>query len=151
MRIAIGRLLGLMVCVALGVGCSSKPPLVAVKGTVKLDGKAVAHAHVCFWPEEEGGDPVKKGYGMSITDENGRFVIKDMYGTEGLFPGKYKVTFSLYVDSKGNPIPPNSKANEVYGGAKDIMPKDLQDPRTTPERAEVPRGGLEKDFDLSSR
>jgi hypothetical protein len=125
--------------------------LVPAKGVVKLDGKAVAFAHVCFWPAEEGGDPVKKGYGMGITDTEGQFVIKDLYGKEGLFPGKYKVTFSLYVDSKGKPIPPDSKADEVYGGARDIMPKDYQDPRTTKQAAEVPSSGAEFAFDLKSR
>lgn len=133
------------------VGCSPSPKLVPAKGIVKLDGKPVAHVHVCFWPEEDGADLMKRGYGMGISDVEGHFVIKDLYGNEGIFPGKYKVTVSLYVDRKGKPIPPNSKPDEVYGGARDIMPRQYNDPRTTPLRAEVPATGLNKTFEISSR
>lgn len=133
-------------------GCSSRPALVSVKGTIRIDGKLIAGVAVYFWPTvDRGGDPNKQGYGTAYTDAEGRFAVKNLFGEEGLYAGEYKVTFSRFIDSEGKPIAPGSKANEVYGGARDLMPKRYQDPDTTPEKVKVPGAGLDASFDLKSR
>ena len=137
--------------VLLLAGCSSMPPLVPVKAIVKLDGKPVEHCDVCFWSVNPGTDPGRTGYGVGRTDAEGRIVVKDLFGKEGLFPGKYQVTFSLYVTAQGKPISTNAKPDEVYGGARDIMPLKYQKQQTTDIIVDVPKSGLDTTFDLSSK
>lgn len=144
------EILLLSVCGIAFLGCSSTPSLVPVKGVVRLDGKPIENVFVCFWALEP-GDPSRTGYGLGVTDADGNVVIKDLFGKEGIFPGKYKVTFSLWVNAQGVPIAVNAKVRDVYGGARDIMPKKYQRQETTDVTVEVPSKGLEQAFDLSSK
>jgi hypothetical protein len=135
----------------LALGCSSAPRLTPVQATVTLDGKPVEFVHVCFWALEVSSDPARTGYGMGITDAEGKVTAKDLFGKEGLFPGRYKVTFSLYVTAQGKPISTNAKQDEVYGGARDIMPKKYQSQDTTDIQIEVPAKGLTTTFELKTK
>jgi hypothetical protein len=149
-RIRSIHILLFSMCCLVGSGCSSTPSLVPAKGVVRLDGKPIENVFVCFWALEP-GDPSRTGYGLGITDAQGNVVVKDLFGKEGIFPGKYKVTFSLYVNAQGEPIAVNAKARDVYGGARDIMPKKYQKQETTDVLVEVPSKGLEQAFELSSK
>jgi hypothetical protein len=130
-------------------GCG-KPPMVSVKGVVTYNGKPLKGCEVGLFPAVENFDPNKHGYGFGITDENGNFEIQHPNGEKGIYPGEYRVTFVAWVDSKGNPIPPDAKPSEYPGGVKNLLPSKYESLADTPERVTVPRSGLEKSFDLSS-
>jgi len=64
-------------------GCSGRPNVVPVAGTVTLDGKPLAHAVVAFNPAAMPGKIEAPGPGsMAVTDEQGRFELK-IIGTDG--------------------------------------------------------------------
>ena len=128
-------------------GCG-KPPMVRVTGVVKLNGKPVQHCKVGFFPDVEQFNPDKHGFGYGVTDANGAYVMKHPQGEEGIWPGRYKVTLVLWVDSKGKPLPVDTKPSEVPGGVKNLMPIPYESLSTTPEIVTVPAEGLQKDFDV---
>jgi hypothetical protein len=79
-------------------GCQGEGP--EIKGTVKLDGKALDGVRVSFLPL----DP-KLGGAVAETDATGAFKIMPQADGVTLMPGKYGVTFSRMVDAQGN-VPP---------------------------------------------
>lgn len=129
-------------------GCG-KPPLVSVKGNVKFKNKPVAHCKVVFFPAVSQFDPDRHGMGFGVTDEQGNFEIQHPQGEKGIYPGDYKVSFVLWVDSKGKVLPPDTKPSEVPGGVKNLFPAVYEAPSTTPEQVSVPSSGLTKDFSIS--
>lgn len=140
-------LLAVMPAVALP-GCG-KPPMVPVKGVVTFAGKPLSGCKVAFFPDVEGFDPAKHGYGYGVTDAQGAFEVQHPNGEKGIYPGRYKVTFVAWVDNQGKPIPPHAKPSEVPGGVKNLLPVRYESLGTTPELASVPREGLDQTFALS--
>jgi hypothetical protein len=143
---AIAQSLGLIVLASAAAGCSSKPPMVAVTGVVTLNGKPVEHCKVCFFPEAEDANPEEHGYGLTFTDAEGRYSLANTVGESGIFPGRYKVVLVWYTDKNGKVLPPTAKPSETPGGFINQMPKEYEDPRTSPETVEIPKAGLTKDF-----
>ncbi|MBY0457395.1 MAG: hypothetical protein K2V38_08670 [Gemmataceae bacterium] len=141
-----------LVVVALGglTGCG-KPPMVPVKGVVKAGGKPVPSCRVALFPDVPDFDPAKHGYGVGTTNEQGEFEIQHPDGTKGIWPGRYKVTFVAWVDSKGKPVPPDAKPSEVPGGVKNLLPDKYESLSETPERLTVGGDGAKADFDLTPR
>ncbi len=144
------RLLTTVAIVTVLIAGCGKPPMVTVKGTVNLDRKPLKGCKVAFFPAVDNFDPKKHGYGFGITDENGNFEIQHPNGEQGIFPGRYRVTFVAWVNSKGQPIPPDAKPSEVPGGVKNLLPPKYESLADTPEIVEVGRDGLMKTFDLTS-
>ena len=66
-------------------GCSGGGT-VATRGTVKLDGKALAGATVTFLAQDEGGRDAS-----GSTDASGVFRLTTFQPHDGAMPGKYKV------------------------------------------------------------
>ncbi|MDY3563587.1 hypothetical protein R5W23_005201 [Gemmata sp. JC673] len=149
MRWAVSLLLIAAAVVAVP-GCG-KPPMVTVKGVVKVGGKPVPHCKVGLFPDVEGFDPNKHGYGFGMTNDKGEFEIQHPNGTKGIFPGTYKVTFVAWIDSKGKPVPPETKPSEVPGGVKNLLPSKYESLSDTPERLTVTKEGAEANFDLSAQ
>jgi hypothetical protein len=141
------------VAIGLGalVGCSGEPKRVPVKAVVRLDGQPMELVIVCFVWADAVSDPSKAGFGRGISDASGRLSVVDMHGKEGMWPGRYKVTFEKYVTAQGKPIPLNAKPDEVYGGARNMMPKKYHDPDTTDVVVEVTDKGLDTVFELRSK
>lgn len=137
------RFLVLLVAVSVlpAAGCG-KPSMVSVKGTLTYKGKPLAGCKVGLYPDVENFNPEKHGYGFGITGKDGEFEIQHPNGEKGIWPGKYKVTLVAWVDSKGNPIPPDAKPSEVPGGVKNLLPSQYESLADTPERLTVPGGGL---------
>lgn len=143
-RVAVGLLLLSFVALP---GCG-KPSLVSVKGNVKFKNKPVAHCKVVFFPNVSQFDPDRHGMGFGVTDENGNFEIQHPQGEKGIWPGSYKVSFVLWVDSKGKVMPADVKPSEVPGGVKNLFPPEYEAPSTTPIEVTVSSSGLTKDFDI---
>ncbi len=120
--------------------------MVPVSGTITLNGKAVEHCQVCFFPESEDANPLEHGYGIAWTDAQGRYELQNTLGEKGIFPGKYKVVLVHFTNRQGKALPRTAKPSETPGGFVNQMPVSYMDPRTSPETVEVTRSGLEKDF-----
>ncbi len=135
--------------VALVGGC--KPQMQTAHGTLKLDGKPVANCKVGFFPDAQKFDPDRHGFGFGVTDENGAFEIKHPQGDEGIWPGKYKVTFVAWVDKAGKPLPFTVKPSEVSGGVRNLFPSVYEEPSTTTEKVTVVSGENNFDFDIKSK
>jgi hypothetical protein len=106
----LSKLSGWMACAALlssGCGGASGPELIAVCGTVLLDGKPLPNATVRFVPEVQGAEAVRPASG--VTDDNGRYALEYSSSRSGALPGKYKVVITTArapdEDEEGNPTP----------------------------------------------
>ncbi len=140
----------LVVAILFAPGCGGTPPMVLVKGVVLAGGKPVPHCKVGLFPDVEGFDPTKHGYGFGMTNEKGEFEIQHPNGTKGVWPGTYKVTLVAWVDSKGKPVPPSAKPSEVPGGVKNLLPSKYESLADTPERLTVSKDGATANFDLAA-
>lgn len=87
-------------------GCGG-PPLLTVRGNVKLDDKPLANAAVMFQSEDE------STYAMADTDENGDFELLQDESTAGLPVGKYLVTISTFVPANEDADPPEPERPEL--------------------------------------
>lgn len=132
----------LLAMVGFLVGCG-KPPMQTVQGTVKLNGKPVANCKVGFFPElteKEVFNPDRHGFGFGLTDKDGSFTIQHPQGEQGIWAGKYKVTFVAWVSPTGEPLPPEIKPSEVEGGVVNLFPDFYEAPSTTRESVKVEKG-----------
>jgi len=145
------RRAAIVVAVLFAAGCSGEPKRVPVKAVVRLDGQPMDTVLVSFFWAEPVRDPSKAGYGRGVSNADGTLVVNDMYGRDGMWPGKYKVTFEKYVTAQGKPIPLNAKPDEVYGGARNMLPKKYHNPDTTDVIVEVTDKGLDTVFELRSK
>ena len=133
----------------LAVGCG-KPPMRQVTGTVSLNGKLVEHCKVGFFPDVTEFNPDRHGFGFGVTDAQGRFTIQHPQGEQGIWSGDYKVTFTLWVDSKGKALPMETKPSEVEGGVKNLFPAEYEAPSTTPESVSVGAGDNSFNFSVTA-
>jgi hypothetical protein len=85
-----------------------------------------------------------------VTDAEGRFTIQHPQGEKGIWSGTYKVTFTLWVDRNGKPLPMETKPSEVEGGVKNLFPLEYEAPSTTPESVSVGSGENNFEFSISA-
>lgn len=141
-----------LVCsVLVGIAGCGKPPMLSVGGTVKLDGVAVADCKVGFFPDTSKFDPDRHGFGFGVTDKEGKFTIQHPQGEKGIYPGKYKVTFVLWVDNKGKVMPMDTKPSEVEGGVFNRFPAKYEAPHTTTETVSVANAENNFEFNIASK
>lgn len=139
-----------LLCV-LTIGCG-KPTPVPVTGRVTVDGKPMAGIRVVFLPDTSSYDPDRHGSGSGTTDADGKFALKSGNGETGIWPGKYKVTFSLWVEKKTNkPIAPEAKPSEVPGGVVNLLASRYESSSDTPEAMTVSGSSANKEFAISSK
>ena len=118
-----------VVVLTLAVGCSSKPPLVAVTGTVAMAGKPASGMGVAFWPMDPAVPLTNLNSGIVFTDETGRFAYGSTEQGTGLSPGEYKLTFTRIVDKSGKPAPFDKPGED---GAKELVAGPYLDRAKTP-------------------
>jgi hypothetical protein len=143
-------LLGLLSCGLLMVaGCPGTggdlPDVVPVSGTVTLDGEPVSGVMVTFSP----GDTTRGGICTGITDESGRYELKDGQQHVGAPPGQYAVTCSKFVMPDGSLFTSDGSISPMEAGAKELFPQYSQEGGSE-LTATVPAGGGTIDFDLKS-
>lgn len=123
MRIATSLAPGLLICVLIGCG-SDRLRTVPVRGTVKLDGKAVPNGTIMFVPSS----------GPTATAEiqpDGSYSLTTYQKGDGAVPGNYTVVVIAMADTskvlpeERNPLPPS------------IVPDLYTSVATSPLRAEV--------------
>lgn len=108
-----------VVCVASIAGCDGKPKVVAVSGTLTQNGKPVPFMTIHFVPADG-----RASWG--VTDENGRFSLKQDSKTPGVAVGSHTVwvewrplTPTDEMDPKNARKPSNVEAlQEKFGSAK---------------------------------
>jgi len=129
-------------------GCSNPeagaPPGERVSGTVTLDGKPVPGATVIFLPV--GSTPGDACTG--VTDQSGKYELKNRYGKPAVPVGEYKVTCSV-GGGPGSDAP-------AGGAAPAPAPSVTIPPRYALEhesdlKAKVPAGGGTIDFKLTGK
>ena len=132
-------------------GCQGEGP--EIKGTVKLDGKALDGVRVSFVPL----DP-KLGGAVAETDASGAFKILPQADGVTLKPGKYGVTFSRMVDAQGNVPPARDRLIlEKAGKLREWIPakysgQTVMRADTPPaEIVEIKDGPADLPFDLKSQ
>jgi hypothetical protein len=130
-------------------GCT--PPMRSVVGTVLLDGEPIGNCKVGFFPDTTEFNPDRHGFGFGVTDEKGSFKIQHPQGEEGIWAGKYKVTFVAWVNSAGKSLPMDIKPSEVSGGVKNRFPDKYEAPSTSPESVTVTSGENIFNFDIKSK
>lgn len=138
-------LLGLAVGCGGGADAKPLPVTVPVSGLVTLDGQPLASATVTFIPQGQTKGTDCKG----MTDESGKYVLKQQHGTEGAPPGNYKVVISRLLRGDGTPLP---KEGGGDGGiATETLSRRYSDITKTKLTAVVPEKGGEFKFDLKGK
>jgi hypothetical protein len=104
-----------------GCGRSGDSETVPVAGTIIVDGRPAGYASIQFLPVEH---TLGNG-GGAITDANGRYSIVTPKKTNGLAPGKYKITISRRLNKDGSPADP--KIPPADSAAAESLPKKFSD------------------------
>jgi hypothetical protein len=125
-----------VVC-ALVAGCSDRPKLAKVKGTVTLDGKPLAAGSVTF--EAKG---VRSATGKII---NGEIVEVTTYDTgDGAPVGSHRIAVSATADAGAavvaNPGESSKVPKSEYMSGKSLIPTAYNDPGTSGLTAEIKSG-----------
>lgn len=143
--LCVGMLAGLLGCN--GGGVEPLPKTAPGSGQVKLDGKPIGGAMVTFSPKA-GTSGVEC---IGTTDDEGKYVLKQVRGGEGVPPGEYTVFINRYVDAKGIPIELDDEVAPADQGAVESLPAKYSSPIETTLSQKVPESGGEFNFDLTSR
>jgi hypothetical protein len=130
--------------VLLLAGCGDgRPELVAVTGTVKLNGEPLEGAMVSFVPVAQDGSQFQRP-STAITGSDGAFRL-GTYGTaDGIPPGRYKV--GIQKRELVGELPPDFNEELAASTPLDyrwITPRELSNPEESGLTAEVSDSGLE--------
>jgi len=140
----MNRILPVLILAVIGCGSGEQSDLVAVTGTVTLDGDPIGHTLVTFMPIES-----TPGHGGSATtDAAGKYVAMTSKGKKGLPPGTYKVVVSRRLYRDGTPPPPDEKPIESQ--ASETLPARYSDAEKT-ELLYKLAAGETKPYDLKLR
>lgn len=139
------KLVGLLTAL-LAVGCSGEFQLAPVTGEVTLDGEPLVNAAVYFQPQRSGDKQIVGPPSLGVTDESGRYSLKNTEQHNGAVVGKHVVSISTFESRMVDPA--NSDRTEVV--SKERVPKRYRAPSEL--TIEVPSGGIDTaNFDLQSR
>jgi hypothetical protein len=87
---------------AVGCGGGDGPALAPVKGRVTVGGsEPFARGIVKFFPQPNSNLNMRE----AVTDDHGNYVMKFSGNQRGLEPGDYLVSFSLFQQEDGSPLP----------------------------------------------
>ena len=136
-------------------GCGDgRPPLVSVRGVVKLDGKPVAHAEVMFVPRP-GGRP-----SSAVTNADGEFELESFREGDGALIGTHDVAIAKAERTgtteaqDADPLAPMSLDTTTSARRtqlKWLLPKKYSDVKTSGLTATVePDTENHFEFDLDS-
>jgi hypothetical protein len=141
------RWLGPVVVCLLVAGCSDRPRLGKVKGTVTFDGQPLAKGSIVF--ESPDARPA------TGTIVNGEIVEVTTYDPQDGVPvGPQKVAISAVEDAAASPAPANpGEASQAldYMSGKSLIPAMYNDPSTSGLTAEIKPGENTVEFKLVSK
>jgi hypothetical protein len=142
------RLSALLVFALVG-GCEkADPSLVAVSGTITLNGDPLAYATVTFIPKD--GTPGFGGVGK--TDAAGRYtLLGSRDNAKGIPAGEYRVVISKRLMPDGSELAPNDNTPPMMSPAKESLPDGFSSMTGTRQTASVKPDGGPYDFAVLSK
>ncbi|MBW8885063.1 MAG: carboxypeptidase regulatory-like domain-containing protein [Planctomycetia bacterium] len=94
------RSCGYMAMLMVIIGCGSSSKVVPVSGTVTLDGKPLANAHVVFQPEAGKGTVTAGAGSYGITGPDGKYTLKTSDSDQaGAVVGTHRVEIDFKTES----------------------------------------------------
>jgi hypothetical protein len=126
------------------VGCSSKPELGQVTGTVRAGGQPLANVLVTFVPQADG--PAAGTRSMGTTDEQGRYQLRTERQEAGALVGQHKVI----VEDLAIYQAPRSPDGTVLSIPRPRFAPAYSDPLHSPLTREVKLGHQTIDLDLEA-
>ena len=127
-----------------GTDTSELPKTAPVMGVVSLDGSPLEWATVTFVPS----GATKGVECVGLTDQSGKYSLKQVRGEEGVPPGEYRVVINHLVSSDGTPYKPGSEIAPITAGAVEALPVRYSNIEKTTLTANVPASGGEFPFEL---
>ncbi|MBX3448274.1 MAG: carboxypeptidase regulatory-like domain-containing protein [Planctomycetaceae bacterium] len=139
--------LGLLFVVS---GCGApqaaeQPPAQFVSGRITLDGEPLPGAIITFIPTGN----TKGDECVGQADEAGLYTLSQFRGGVGAQSGKFRVVIEHHVKPDGTPMGPGEAPREV--GAVQVLPPKYSSLASTVLEADVPEGGGEVSFELTSK
>jgi hypothetical protein len=145
--------LAIGLCGAVSWGCSPKdeeplpePVLQPVKGKLTVQGQPLAHAVITFLQVDEKGT-----LAVGETEDDGTYEVSHFF-RPGAAAGDYKVAVSYIqgIDGTVYGLGPRSSLAKPYGmiTGKERIPEEWSNLGKTTQRATVPIGGGEFNFDI---
>jgi len=96
----------------------SLPSTVAVSGVVRMDGKPLSSTSVTFVPS----GTTKGVECVGVTDDAGKYTLRQLRGGDGAPPGEYRVVVNRFVKNDGSPISLNTGEFPADVGAVESLP-----------------------------
>lgn len=130
-------------------GCGKAVPdyaedLVAVSGTVTLDGDPVEGAVVSFVAQD---GPSRLS--AATTNAEGKFSMETTQAGDGVLPGDYAIVISKLTMADGSAVPPDVAPMDV--GAEEQLPEKYSSFAVPTLSAKVTASGGEFPFELTSK
>jgi len=143
-------ILGLAGCGG-GEELADLPETAPVSGVVTMDGKPLSYATVTFVPKG-----LTKGVEcIGVTDEQGKYTLKQMRGAEGAPAGEYLVAISQFKKSDGSPFILDFSDGEpeapINQGAVESLPLKYSSVLDSILNAQVTDAGGDFPFELESK
>ncbi len=135
--------------VGCGGGTDSKqlPKTAPASGVVTLNGKPLVFATVTFVPQG-----ATKGIEcVGMTDESGKYTLKQVRGGEGVPPGEYRVVINQLATSDGTPVKPGGEVPPITLGAVESLPPIYSSFTNSKLSAKVTDTGGEFPFELKGK
>lgn len=139
--------LGLM-CVVCGCGApqaAEPPPAQFVTGRITFDGEPLPGAIVKFIPTGN----TKGDECVGVADDAGLYTLTQFRGGVGAQSGEFRVVIEHHVKPDGTPMAPDEAPRDV--GAVQTLPPKYSNLSETVLTANVPEGGGEVTFELTSK
>lgn len=160
---SLGRVVLLLLCVALVVGCqpagADRPATFKVTGAVTMDGAPLEGASVMFVPKTPPGNAAS-----GTTDAGGKYALSTFGGDDGAVPGDYFVVIRKYEAAAPAAAPAGGAAAPAGGeveqdanfsgavvteeGSKNLLPEKYASPATSGFTATVEAKDNTFDFPL---
>jgi len=126
-------------------GCGKKPPLAQVEGTVRLDGRPLADALVCFLPDPDRGTSGPRS--VAVTDDSGRYRLRCDDQRDGAVLGWHRV---LLEDMLLYSVSRQDRAGGARPALASRLPARYTAANETPLSFEIKPGTQTIDVDLKS-
>lgn len=154
---------GIVLGLAVTVGCGEEGNTVPVSGKVTVDGVPLVGVEVVFSPKSVGGNNNPGPYSFGETNENGEYSLKTRYKDEGAVIGPHKVIMQYpdmqpgVMDELRDALADAKDAEEKAAAQEEIAAykKKLKGriviPKSATQDFDVPAGGnTSADFVLTS-
>ncbi|QDT44010.1 hypothetical protein Pan241w_41140 [Gimesia alba] len=125
----------------------SLPETVPVSGIVTMNGTPLVSATVTFVPQ----GATKGVECVGVTDETGKYTLKQVRGAEGAPPGDYRVVINHFIKADGTPIKIDGTEAPANLGADESLPPIYSSFTDSKLSAKVSQAGGDFPFELKGK